>query len=72
MDNIRIKNYRCFADTGIVDIKPITVLIGANSSGKSSFLKFFGLIKQCVSEFARGFFLWLEPLIDFKDFYNVV
>ena len=72
MDNIRIKNYRCFDDTGAVDIKHITVLVGANSSGKSSFLKFFGLIKQSVSEFVRGFFLWSGPLIDFKDFDNVV
>lgn len=72
MDNIRIKNYRCFDDTGVIDIKPITVLVGANSSGKSSFLKFFGLIKQSVSEFIRGFFLWMGPLIDFKDFENVV
>lgn len=72
MDNIRIKNYRCFDDTGAVSIKPITILVGANSSGKSSFLKFFGLIKQSVSEFVRGFFLWMGPLIDFKDFDNVV
>ena len=72
MENLRIKNYRCFDDTGTVDIKPITVLVGANSSGKSSFLKFFGLIKQSVSEFVRGFFLWSGPLIDFKDFDNVV
>ncbi len=72
MDNIRIQNYRCFDDTGTISIKPITVLVGANSSGKSSFLKFFGLIKQSVSSFVRGFFLWLGPLIDFKDFENVV
>lgn len=72
MDNIQIKNYRCFDDTGIIGIKPITVLVGANSSGKSSFLKFFGLIKQSVSEFVRGFFLWQGPLIDFNDFDNVV
>lgn len=43
MDNLKIKNYRCFDDTGTVDIKPITVLVGANSSGKSSFLKFLWL-----------------------------
>lgn len=71
MDNIQIKNYRCFDDTGTINIKPITLLVGANSSGKSSFLKLFGLIKQSVSEFVRGCFLWSGPLIDFKDFDNV-
>ena len=41
MDSLRLKNYRCFDDTGKVDLKPLTFLLGKNSSGKSSFLKFF-------------------------------
>lgn len=72
MDNIRIKNYRCFKDTDYVSIKPITVLVGANSSGKSSFLKFFALLKQSVSTFVQGLFLWSGPLVDFRDFSNTV
>lgn len=72
MDNIRLKNYRCFEDTGNVSIKPITVLLGANSSGKSSFLKFFALLKQSVPTFVQGIFLWSGPLVDFRDFENTV
>ena len=26
MDTLRLKNYRCFEDTGVIDIKPITFL----------------------------------------------
>ena len=35
---VRFENFRCFRDTGLVPIKPITLLVGENSSGKTSFL----------------------------------
>ena len=72
MDTLRLKNYRCFEDTGIIDIKPITFLVGANSSGKSSFLKFFPLLKQSMNVKRNGVFLWLSNDVDFKDFNNTV
>lgn len=45
MEKIRLQHYRCLEDTGYLTIKPITVLVGANSSGKSSFLKYFDSLK---------------------------
>jgi len=72
METLRFKNYRCFEDTGGVEIRPITVLIGANSSGKSSFLKFFPLMKQSMGEMVNGAFLWAGPLVDMKNFENTV
>ena len=72
MDTLRLKNYRCFEDTGVIDIKPVTFLVGANSSGKSSFLKFFPLLKQSMNVKRNGVFLWLSNDVDFKDFNNTV
>lgn len=72
MNNLRLKNYRCFTDTGDIDLRPITMLIGANSTGKSSLLKFFPLLKQTVGEFNTGLFLWTGSLVDLKDFKNTV
>lgn len=46
MESIRVCNLRCLADSTTIEIKPITLLAGANSSGKSSFLRLFPLIKQ--------------------------
>src|SRR5438045_645221 len=38
MYDVVIKNVRCFPDKQIVPIKPLTILVGENSSGKSTFL----------------------------------
>jgi predicted ATPase len=46
MENIRVRNLRCLADSTSIEIKPISLLVGANSSGKSTFLRIFPLLKQ--------------------------
>ncbi len=72
MDKLRFKNYRCFEDTGDISLKPLTFLLGANSSGKSSILEFFPLLKQSVGIRKNGLFLWYSSDVDFKDFTNTV
>lgn len=72
MDVIRLKNYRGLEDTGEIAIKPLTFLLGANSTGKSSFLKIFPLIKQSANSMVHGSFLWNGALVDYEDFRNVV
>ena len=46
---IRWKNYRSFADTGWITIRPLTILIGPNSSGKSSIIAPLLLMNQTMS-----------------------
>ena len=72
MNTLRLKNYRCFEDTGDISLKPLTLLVGANSSGKSSFLKFFPLLKQSIGIRKNGVFLWYSDDVDFKDFKNLL
>lgn len=49
-----IKNFRIFDKEGSTfDIKPITLLTGANSSGKSSFAKAFLLLEDFLSQYAK-------------------
>ena len=38
MDSIRLKNYRCFRDEQTAKLAPLTLLVGDNSTGKTSFL----------------------------------
>ena len=38
MDSITLKNYRCFAEEQTARLAPLTLLVGENSTGKTSFL----------------------------------
>ncbi len=38
MLRVQFTNFRCFADTGPIELRPITLLVGENSAGKTSFL----------------------------------
>lgn len=68
MDSIRIKNLKCLTDTGDVSIKAINLLVGANSSGKSTFLRAFPLLKQSTRVGKRGPILWYGEDVDFGSF----
>ncbi len=68
MEAIRIKNLRNLADTGLVKIRPITVLLGLNSSGKSTFLRSFPLLRQSAESKTTGPLLWFGRYVDFGSF----
>lgn len=55
---VRIEGLRSLTDTGFIDIKPLTILVGENSSGKSTFLRFFPLLKQSFEANTSGPILW--------------
>ncbi len=38
MDQIKLKNFRCFHDEQIATLTPLTLLVGENSTGKTSFM----------------------------------
>ena len=38
MDKITLKNYRCFREEQTARLAPLTLLVGENSTGKTSFL----------------------------------
>ena len=45
---LRLRNFKAFADTGHVEIAPLTILMGANSSGKSALLRALMAVRQTV------------------------
>lgn len=69
MDRFRIQNLRCLKDTDYIDLKPLTVLVGKNSSGKSTLLRFFPLMKQTLETRTNEPILWYSPgYVDFGSF----
>jgi len=68
MDEIRIKNLRTLSDTGYVELKKINVLLGRNSSGKSTFARVFPLLKQGGKLKSKSGILWYGSDVDFGSF----
>lgn len=65
---IQINNLRSLKDTTLQKITPITLLVGENSSGKSTFLRAFPLLKQSISRRTSGPILWAGDADDYVDF----
>jgi len=59
LTELKVSNFRIFDDEVTVRFKPITVLIGRNSSGKSSIIKFLLMLQQSA-EYGRSQFLTPE------------
>ncbi len=70
MNSLRIQNLRSLKDSGFIDIRPLTFLLGQNSSGKSTFLRTFPLIRQSVSydSKTRSPLAWNGRYVDFGSF----
>ncbi|MBC8044134.1 MAG: AAA family ATPase, partial [Rhizobacter sp.] len=48
LKSFRVKNFKSIQDSGEIDLRPITLFIGANSSGKSSLLQVLLMLKQTL------------------------
>lgn len=72
MKGIRIQGLKSLADTDYIPIKPLTVLLGENSSGKSTFLRTFPLFRQSLSSITRGPILWFGSFVDFGSYENAL
>ena len=72
MESISVKNYRSIAESGEIELKPLTVILGKNSAGKSSFIRLFPLLKQTLERKISDTLLWYGDYVDFGDFQNTV
>lgn len=72
MDSIKIQGLKSLGDTGFIPIKPLTILLGENSSGKSTFIRTFPLFKQSLNAITRGPILWYGSYVDFGSFENAL
>ena len=51
MNEIRLKNFRCFRDKQTARLAPLTLLVGENSTGKTSFLAMIRVLWDVASGF---------------------
>lgn len=75
LSELKLSNFRLFDDEVSVRFRPITVLIGRNSSGKSSALKFLLMLKQSSLSTGEDFPVVNGKFVhlgDFTDLRNVL
>lgn len=69
LESIRIENLRSIQDSGYINLKPLNILVGTNSSGKSTFLRSFPLLSQSINKSLRGPVSWFDVTsVDFGDY----
>jgi len=74
---LKLTNFKAWQDTGEVALKPVTMLLGTNSSGKSSLIQSLLLLKQTVQSPDRTVHLNLggdevNDLFNFGSFEDVL
>lgn len=62
-----IENIRRIRSTPPIEMRPITILVGRNSAGKSTFLRSLPLIRQSLETRSSAPILWFGDLVDFGD-----
>ena len=61
---LKLENFRCFCDKQSGRLRPITLLVGENSTGKSSFMASYLVMDQCF----KGPFINAEPDFNLEPF----
>lgn len=72
LNSIRIQNLRSLTDTTTIQLKPLTVLVGKNSVGKSTFARTFPLLRQTCEAQKKSPILWYGQFVDFGDFNTAI
>ncbi|SDY93231.1 AAA family ATPase [Nitrosomonas halophila] len=66
---LRLANFKAWQETGVIALKPVTMLLGTNSSGKSSLIQSLLLLKQTAHSPDRSMHLNLGA-DEAHDYFN--
>ena len=67
-----LKNIRRLKSVDPIELRRITLLVGRNSSGKSTFLRTLPLLRQSILTKTSSPILWFGDYVDFGSFQNAV
>src|SRR4051794_25111928 len=79
--SMRLKNFKAYKDSGEVPLAPLTIIVGANNSGKSTLFQALLALKQTVQDADQGGALGTKgppvlvtkgPLVDLNGFQDIV
>lgn len=72
LKSLKIINFKALRNTGDLEIKPLTFLIGPNSSGKTSIFHFLLALRQTSQHKAHDYPLILQDYLDLGSYKDVI
>ncbi|NFE95943.1 DUF3696 domain-containing protein [Clostridium botulinum] len=72
MKSFKLYNVKSFVETNEIELRPITIVVGRNSCGKSSLIRFPVVLSQTFKEEVYTPILFFGNLIDYGSFDDVV
>ena len=72
MKSFRVNNIKSFKDSGIIELKPITIFVGKNSCGKSSLLRFPVVLAQTALSNTDSPLMLYGKMTDYGNYEDVV
>ena len=77
LTTLQLTNFKAWRDTGKIELRPVTMLLGTNSSGKSSLIQSLLLLKQTIQSPDRTIHLNLggdevNDIFNFGGFDNIL
>ena len=70
IESVRIRGFRSLADVAVTDLPPVSVLIGANGSGKSNVMCFFEMLGWMLRSSRLGDFVQMQGGADDQLFHG--
>ena len=72
INNFRVANLKAWRSSGLIELSPITVFFGTNSSGKTSLLQSLLLLKQTAESNDRRLVLSTSGIVDLGVFSDLL
>ncbi len=73
VSSVRLRNFRCYRDSGDIPFRPLTIILGPNNVGKSTIINSILLLKQTVDVDApRETVITSGPLVDLGGFADII
>lgn len=70
---LRLRNFKCHEDTGDLNLRPLTILVGANNAGKSSILQGLLMLRQTMGLLQQDLHVVTSgPLVDMGGFHDIL
>lgn len=69
---IRLKNFKCYKDTGDIPLRPLTLLVGPNNAGKSTILDAILMLKQTLQDKEGAALITAGPFVELGGFHDIL